>query len=128
MSILKIYGGRALHGALAEIARPVQVTYRAIDQPEPDTEQALADLMSLTPYLSVDLQPELFGQVDRLTVRAEVGGELIFVGPPVGTELAALVSAIIVVGRGSSGLSVATRQTLAALPRPVHLVVFTTPT
>lgn len=128
MSILKIYGGRALHVALAEMVRPVQVTYEAVDQPEPDTAQALADLMKLTPNLSVELQQQPFGQVDRLFVRAETGGTLVFVGPPMGAELAALISAIIVVGRGTSGLGEATRQLLTVLPRPLHLVVFTTPT
>lgn len=128
MSILKIYGGRALHAVLAEMVRPVRVTYLVVDQPEPDTQQALADLMKLTANLSVELQPQPFGQVDRLLVQAETGRELVFIGPPVGTELAALVSAIIVVGRGSSGLAEATRQLLAALPRPLHLSVFTAPT
>ena len=128
MSILKIYGGRALHTALAEIVRPVYVTYEVIDQPEPHTEQALADLMKLIPDLSVELQQQPVGQADRLIVQAESGGPLIFVGPPVGTELAALVSAIIVAGRGTSGLAEATRQLLAALPKPLHLAVFTTPT
>jgi hypothetical protein len=53
---------------------------------------------------------------------------LIFTGAPVGTELAALVSAIVVAGRGDSGLAPATRQALAGLRQPVHLEVFTTPT
>jgi alkyl hydroperoxide reductase subunit AhpF len=128
MSLLKIYGGRALDAALAEIVGPVQVIYEVADRPEPDTVQALTDLTNLTPNLSVDLQQQPFGQVDRLLVLAESGAALIFVGAPMGTELAALISAIIVVGRGTSGLTDATRQLLAALPGPLHLTVFTTPT
>jgi alkyl hydroperoxide reductase subunit AhpF len=128
MSILKIYGGRVLQAALAEMVRPVQVIYEVVDRPEPDTVQALADLTNLTTNLSVDLQQQPSGQVDRLFVQTENGGTLVFVGSPMGTELAALISAIIVVGRGTSGLTDATRQLLAALPGPLHLTVFTTPT
>ena len=55
MSILKIYGGRAVQAALAEIVKPVQVTYLALDQPMADTVEALADLTALTPYVTVNV-------------------------------------------------------------------------
>jgi hypothetical protein len=61
-------------------------------------------------------------------VRSQARRELVFVGAPLGLELAALVSAIIVAGRGDSGLLPKTRQALACLQVPVHLEVFTTPT
>lgn len=128
MSILKIYQGRALQQTLAEIVRPVQVTYVAFDQPEPDTLEALADLIKLTPHLSVKTRQALAAEADRVMVQGKGGPELIFVGAPLGTELAALVSAIVVVGRGDSGLFPQTRQTLANLRRPTRLDVFTTPT
>ena len=128
MSILRIYQGYALQAALAEIVRPVQVNYIALDQPESATVQALADLMKLTPYLSVNIQPELTAEADRVIIQDQDGHKLVFVGPPVGTELAALVSAVIVTGRGRSGLSWPTRQSLANLHSPIHLAVFTTPT
>jgi alkyl hydroperoxide reductase subunit AhpF len=128
MSLLKIYQGQALQQALAEIVQPVQVTYVAFDQPEPDTLQALADLIQLTPYLSIDTHLEPTAKADRVIVRGGSGSELVFVGAPLGTELPALVSAIVVAGRGDSGLASQTRQALANLRRPVHLEVFTTPT
>jgi alkyl hydroperoxide reductase subunit AhpF len=128
MSILKIYQSQALRQALAEVVAPVRVLYASIDQPEPDLLKALTDLQALTPYLTVEINQEATARVDRLVVQAENGRELIFVGAPLGTELAALVSAFIVAGRGQSGLKLKTRQALAELVIPVHLEVFTTPT
>jgi alkyl hydroperoxide reductase subunit AhpF len=128
MPILKIYQGQALQTTLAEITAPVQVIYTALDQPELDTMAALADLKALTPYLSVRVSQDSNVEADQLVVRAEAGRELVFVGAPIGMELAALVAAIVVAGRGQSGLAAETRQALVNLPTPVHLEVFTTPT
>lgn len=128
MTLLKIYQGRALQTALSEVVKPVQISYQALDQPEPDTLEALAELDKLTPYLLLDIHQTPAEAADRVIVQGEQGGQLVFVGPPVGTELAALVSAIIIAGRGKSGLTAATRQALAGLQTRVQLVVFTTPT
>jgi alkyl hydroperoxide reductase subunit AhpF len=128
MPILKIYQGQALQATLAEITAPVQVTYTALDQAEPDTMAALADLKALTPHLSVRVGQDSNAEADRLVVQAENGRELVFVGAPIGMGLAALVAAIVVAGRGQSGLAAETRQALVNLPTPVHLEVFTTPT
>jgi alkyl hydroperoxide reductase subunit AhpF len=128
MSLLKIYQGRALRAALQEIISPVQVDYMTPDQPEPDLLGALADLKTLTPHLLTRVKQDSTLEVDRLVVQGENSRDLIFVGAPLGLELAALVSAIVVAGRNDSGLSPETRETLADLPAPVHLEVFTTPT
>ena len=128
MSILRIYRGQALQNALSEIVAPVEVTYWAIDTPEADTLNALDELAALTSYLSVTIHSGQPGQADRVVVQGQRGGEMVFAGAPIGTELAALVSAIVVAGRGDSGLSMPVRERLAGLDRPVHLEVFTTPT
>lgn len=128
MSLLKIYQGQALQKVLAEIVSAVEVTYLALDQPEPDTLAALNDLKSLTPHLALMVNQAEDEEADRVIIRGKQGRELIFVGAPIGTELPALVSAVVVTGRGDSGLSAPTRQFLAGLPGPVHLEVFTTPT
>ena len=128
MSILKIYRGQALQNILNEIVAPVEVMYMAIETPEVDTLTALDELAALTPYLSVTARDGQAGEADRVIVRGKRGGEMVFAGAPIGTELAALVSAIVVAGRGDSGLSAQTRQVLANLRSPVHLQVFTTPT
>jgi alkyl hydroperoxide reductase subunit AhpF len=128
MPILKIYQGQALQAALAEITLPVQVIYTALDQPELDTMAALEDLKALTSYLSINVGQDSNAEADRLVVQTEDGRELVFVGAPIGMELAALVAAIVVAGRGQSGLALETRQALINLPAPVHVEVFTTPT
>lgn len=129
MSLLKIYQGQALQQALQEIKSPVEVIYLAIDQPEPDTLSALSDLAALTKYLTVTTKPAGFNApADRVIVCSSSGRELVFVGAPLGLELAALVSAIIVSGREGSGLLPQTQQALVHLRTPIHLEVFTTPT
>ena len=127
MSILKIYHGQALQITLDEIVWPVEVRYLAVAQPEPDTLAALEELMALTPHLSVSTRHQQDAEADRVIVRSERGPELIFIGAPLGTELASLVSAIVVAGRGASGLSRQTRYALADLREPVYVEVFTTP-
>jgi alkyl hydroperoxide reductase subunit AhpF len=128
MPILKIYQGQALQATLAEITSPVQVIYTALDQPEPDISAALADLKALIPYLSASITKNSSLEADRLVVQAKDGRALIFVGAPIGMELAALVAAIVIAGRGHSGLAPATQQALVNLSAPVQLEVFTTPT
>jgi alkyl hydroperoxide reductase subunit AhpF len=129
MALLKIYGGQALQVTLNEIVSAVQVTYYALESPEPDTIAALADLQALTPLLSFTVAPASpEAAADRVTVQGASSSELVFLGPPVGTELAALVSAIVVAGRGSSGLSSETQAALTAIEQPIHMEVFTTPT
>jgi alkyl hydroperoxide reductase subunit AhpF len=49
-------------------------------------------------------------------------------GLPSGYEFGTLVDAILDVSRGDSGLTAETKEALAALPRPVHIQVFSTPT
>jgi hypothetical protein len=75
-----------LQAALAEVVRPVQVTYLALDQPESDTVQALADLIQLTPYLFVTTRQETSAAADRVIVQGQQGMGLIFEGAPLGTS------------------------------------------
>jgi alkyl hydroperoxide reductase subunit AhpF len=49
-------------------------------------------------------------------------------GLPSGYEFGTLVDAIVEVSSGESGLSEATRTALAAVDKPVHIQVFSTPT
>lgn len=51
-----------------------------------------------------------------------------FYGSPGGYEFGLLIDAILDVSIGESGLLPETREALAALERPVHLQVFSTPT
>ena len=56
------------------------------------------------------------------------GGLVRFFGLPSGYEFATLMDDLVDVSRGRTLLSDATRQALAALPGPLHLQVFVTPT
>jgi alkyl hydroperoxide reductase subunit AhpF len=51
-----------------------------------------------------------------------------FYGSPHGYEFGTLIDAILDVSSGESGLAPETKAALAALERPVHLQVFSTPT
>jgi alkyl hydroperoxide reductase subunit AhpF len=51
-----------------------------------------------------------------------------FLGIPAGYEFSNLIDAIIATSRGESGLSEATKATLATLPGKVEIKVFSTPT
>ena len=51
-----------------------------------------------------------------------------FLGIPAGYEFSNLIDAIIATSRGESGLSEATKATLATLPGEVEIKVFSTPT
>jgi glutaredoxin-like protein len=51
-----------------------------------------------------------------------------FFGIPSGYEFSSLIEDIMMVSRGESGLSEATKQQVQALTEPVHMQVFVTPT
>ena len=51
-----------------------------------------------------------------------------FYGLPTGYEFGTLIDAVLDVSSGDSGLGEPTRAALAALERPVHIQVFSTPT
>jgi alkyl hydroperoxide reductase subunit AhpF len=51
-----------------------------------------------------------------------------FYGTPAGYEFASLIEAILLVSRGESGLSDASREKLRGITSPMHVQVFVTPT
>lgn len=51
-----------------------------------------------------------------------------YYGIPAGYEFSSLISDILMIGRGDSGLSAEAKSYLAALDKPLHLQVFVTPT
>jgi len=70
--------------------------------------------------------------IKRIPAIAVMGAEkdhgIRLYGLPTGYEFGLLVEAILDVSRGESGLSDPTRAALAALEKPVHIQVFSTPT
>jgi alkyl hydroperoxide reductase subunit AhpF len=128
MSSLKLYHGPALQALLGEINRPVHLHYHAWAEPETTVLEALQTVQDLSPLFQVHLQPYADTFLDRVTIQADSGPALHFLGAPLGTELAALVSAIVVVGRGQAGLETKTEAALQKLTQSVQLEVFTSPT
>ncbi len=59
---------------------------------------------------------------------AESGGRVRYFGAPTGHEFPNLIRDIQAVSRRETALSDATRQAIAAIPDPIHLQVFVTPT
>ncbi|MFQ5611636.1 MAG: hypothetical protein ACE5H9_05840 [Anaerolineae bacterium] len=128
MAILKIVRGQSLELVLSEITHPVRLLLTSPDSPEPELLNALADLRRLCPLISLVQRTDPGLEADTLAVVGETDRGLRFLGPPLGTELAALVSAVVVVGRRSARLPASFREALGSLNRPVRLEVFTTPT
>jgi len=93
---------------------------------------ALSDKIQAEVYnLVTDEQKAGEYAVDKIPAIAVVGGKdygVRYFGIPSGYEFTSLIEDIIMVSRGDSGLSEATRQALAGLEKPVHILVFVTPT
>jgi glutaredoxin-like protein len=71
-------------------------------------------------------------RVDKIPAIAVLGHDkdygIRYYGIPSGYEFSSIVEDIMMVAQGQSGLSEATRQTLAGIEVPVHMQVFVTPT
>jgi alkyl hydroperoxide reductase subunit AhpF len=109
---------------------------------DPESEQvrrlveeiaALEPRITAEPYNFVlDTEKVAALKIQRIPAIAILGAEkdygIRMYGLPSGYEFGALVDAILDVSSGDSGLSAPTREALAALERPVHVQVFSTPT
>ena len=130
-------------GRLGSLAHPVRLAvYTRADGCDTcaDTEAIVAEVAALSPHLSVDthaLRGDDVGpgiaHVPAIVVLRDVDGALIdhgvrLVGAPIEHELTSLADAILTVGSGDAGLTAESLARLAALARPVHIQVFSTPT
>jgi alkyl hydroperoxide reductase subunit AhpF len=111
------------------------------------TRRVLDELPALSPRISIEEvnlildreRADQFG-VDRapavvvLAARTEGASDAFddtrirFLGTPAGYEFISLVQAVLLAGGGPSRLTIASRDRLANLTRPVTMQVFTTPT
>ena len=55
-------------------------------------------------------------------------GRVRYLGAPMGSEFPNLIHDMVAVSRGETALSDETRQAISAIPDPIHLQVFVTPT
>jgi alkyl hydroperoxide reductase subunit AhpF len=119
------------------------VAFQTLQDPvSEDVKRLLEEVAAANPKLSVEpvnfvLDTERVAALGftRTPAIAVLGGEtgdkdygIRFYGMPTGYEFGTLIDAILLVSMGSSGLGEETRTALAALPRPVHVQVFSTPT
>jgi alkyl hydroperoxide reductase subunit AhpF len=126
----------------AKLVNPVRLvvfSQALADPASEDVRRLVEELAALDSHLSVEpvnfvldgARAEALG-VTRTPAVAILGADkdygIRFYGSPSGYEFGTLVDAILDVSRGESGLSPETKQALAALERPVHLQVFSTPT
>ena len=103
-----------------------------------ETRELLEEVSSLSDQIQVEThdfvsEAELAAEygVDKIPAVVLTGaakGKVRFYGIPSGYEFASLVESIADVSKGTTNLSDATRTALAALPAPVHIQVFVTPT
>jgi alkyl hydroperoxide reductase subunit AhpF len=126
----------------AKLANPVRLAVFSQALADPESEQVrrlIEELGNFDPKLSAQsynfvLDAEKVKElgIARTPAVAVLGADkdygVRFYGVPAGYEFGTLVDAILDVSSGQSGLSEPTRQALAALARPVHIQVFSTPT
>jgi alkyl hydroperoxide reductase subunit AhpF len=131
-----------LREEFTHLVEPVRLAVfsQALAEPVSEEVRRLAEeLSALDPRLSVEsfnfvLDTEAVERLSiaRIPAIAVLGATkdhgVRFYGVPSGYEFGTLVGAILDVSRGDSGLLPETRAALAALPRDVHVQVFSTPT
>ena len=108
-----------------------------------DTRQLVGEVVELSDMIEIrdyDLEQdaEIASQynVDKapgLVIAAKDNGQIVdygirFAGIPSGYEFSTLIQSLVLVSGRQSGLKEKTRKFLNALKKPVHLLVFTTPT
>jgi len=145
MSLLKERDRQHLIKEFAALREPVNLllfTQEMECQYCRDTRQiaeevaSLSDKISLKIYDFVADQPAVdqYG-IDKIPALVVMrGGEapkdygIRYYGIPAGYEFSTLITDIMMVSRGDSGLAAETKAYLAALTQPLHLQVFVTPT
>jgi alkyl hydroperoxide reductase subunit AhpF len=108
-----------------------------------DTEQLLTEVVDLSKKLTLkvyDLEDDALlaneFHVDKapgFVIAGQEGEQVVdygirFYGIPAGSEFGSLISALLLVSKRQSDLNEQTRTFLSGLTKPVHLMVFATPT
>jgi alkyl hydroperoxide reductase subunit AhpF len=142
MALLTDEVAAQLRTEFQNLAGPVRLAVFSQALADPESEQvrrlveevaALDPKITAEPYnfvLDTAKVEEL--KIQRIPAIAILGAEkdygIRMYGLPSGYEFGSLIDAILDVSSGDSGLSPATREALAAVTKPVHVQVFSTPT
>ncbi len=125
-----------------KLVHPVRLAVFSQALADPESEQVkrlVEELATVDPRITAESYNYVLDKekVEALGIRrspaiAILGAEkdygIRMYGLPSGYEFGTLIDAILDVSSGQSGLSEPTRTALAALARPVHVQVFSTPT
>ena len=125
-----------------KLENPVRLAVFSQALADPESEQVkrlVAEVATLDPKITaesynfvLDTEKVAALGIQRIPAIAVLGAEkdygIRMYGLPSGYEFGSLIDAILDVSSGDSGLSAPTREALAALERPVHVQVFSTPT
>jgi len=145
MSLLREEDQAALREAFTELDSPVKLllfTQEMECQYCRETHLLLEEVSELSDKIAVEVydfvkdedvaQEYGVDKIPAIAVLADHDGVqdygIRYYGIPSGYEFSSLITDILVVSSGDSGLTSATKEWLAALERPVHLQVFVTPT
>jgi glutaredoxin-like protein len=144
MALLQEADRRLVSERLAAIEHPVRLLFftQTIGAPESTlvTRQILDELAALNDKISIEEvnfvldkdRASAYGIEDIpaiVLLRNEADTRMRFLGAPAGYEFMSLVDAVILAGTTDSGLSEATRQSVASrLKEPLEILVFVTPT
>ena len=141
MSILSDRDREAVKKEFEKLADPVKVTVFSQElgsETCQQTERLVREVVLLTDKASMEVlnlvldreKANAYG-VDRVPAVVVEGAKdygIRFLGIPGGYEFSNLIDSIVVASTGETGLSLETREALAGLKSPVHILVFTTPT
>lgn len=143
MPLLSAQDERMLKEQLASLERPVTLllftqTFGGSDT-GPVAKQILDELARLSDRIAVVEKSFVLDTADRELYGVDKSPAIVvlsegkdtrmrFYGAPTGYEFVPLVEAIIIAGTGDTELEPATLELLAAVDKPLHLQVFSTPT
>lgn len=141
MAILTDRDLEAVQREFVKLAHPVTLTVFSQELGSESckhTERLVKEVAEVSDKLTANVlnlvldreKAEAYG-VDRVPAIVVEGARdygIRFFGLPAGYEFTNLIDAIVVASTGEPALATETKDTLAALTKPVHIKVFTTPT
>jgi len=129
---------REILGRMDQPVRLVNFTQELECQYCRETRQLLEEVAGFSDKLTLEVHDFLLEKakaetykVDKIPATVLIGEKdrgIRYYGIPAGYEFATLLEDIVMVSRGDSGLSLASRGKLAGLKDPLHLQVYVTPT
>jgi len=123
---LTLVGPSALSPPARDLTPQIRALYEELVALSPKLSLEYLDLPTPAQREALGLAPDEGGPLTIVSGAAK--GKVRYLGAPAGHEVPNLVSVIVDVSRGESGLSPASREAIGRIARPVHIKVFFTPT